>query len=48
MATAVKLEKTPGTIRTAAPAMGEHSRQILGEAGLSAAELDALAAEGII
>jgi crotonobetainyl-CoA:carnitine CoA-transferase CaiB-like acyl-CoA transferase len=48
MATAVKLEKTPGTIRTAAPAMGEHSRQILGEAGLSAAELEALAAEGII
>ena len=48
MATAVKLEKTPGTIRTGAPAMGEHSREILGEAGLTAAELDALAAEGII
>ncbi len=48
MATAVKLEKTPGTIRTGAPAMGEHSREILGEAGLTAAELDALTAEGII
>jgi len=48
MATAVKLEKTPGTIRSGAPAMGEHSREILGEAGLTAAELDALAAEGII
>jgi crotonobetainyl-CoA:carnitine CoA-transferase CaiB-like acyl-CoA transferase len=48
MATAVKLEKTPGTIRTGAPAMGEHSREILGEAGLTAAELDALAADGII
>jgi len=48
MATAVKLEKTPGTIRSGAPAMGEHSRGILGEAGLTAAELDALAAEGII
>ncbi len=48
MATAVKLEKTPGTIRTGAPAMGEHSREILGEAGLTAAELDALAAEGVI
>jgi crotonobetainyl-CoA:carnitine CoA-transferase CaiB-like acyl-CoA transferase len=48
MATAVKLEKTPGTIRTGAPAMGEHSREILGEAGLTAVELDALAAEGII
>jgi crotonobetainyl-CoA:carnitine CoA-transferase CaiB-like acyl-CoA transferase len=48
MATAVKLEKTPGTIRTGAPAMGEHSREILEEAGLTAAELDALAADGII
>jgi len=48
MATAVKLEKTPGTIRSGAPAMGEHSREILGEAGLTAAELDALAAEGVI
>jgi crotonobetainyl-CoA:carnitine CoA-transferase CaiB-like acyl-CoA transferase len=48
MATAVKLEKTPGTIRTGAPAMGEHSREILAEAGLTAAELDALTADGII
>ncbi len=48
MATAVKLEKTPGTIRTGAPAVGEHSREILAEAGLTAAELDALAAQGII
>jgi crotonobetainyl-CoA:carnitine CoA-transferase CaiB-like acyl-CoA transferase len=48
MATAVKLEKTPGTIRTGAPALGEHSREILGEAGLSPAELDVLAAQGII
>jgi crotonobetainyl-CoA:carnitine CoA-transferase CaiB-like acyl-CoA transferase len=48
MATAVKLEKTPGTIRTGAPALGEHSREILAEAGLAAAELDALAAQGII
>jgi crotonobetainyl-CoA:carnitine CoA-transferase CaiB-like acyl-CoA transferase len=48
MATAVKLEKTPGTIRTGAPALGEHSREILAEAGLAAAELDELAAQGII
>jgi len=48
MATAVKLEKTPGTIRTGAPALGEHSREILGEAGLAPAELDALAVQGII
>ena len=31
-----------------APALGEHSREILGEAGLAPAELDALAAQGII
>jgi len=48
MAPAVKLEKTPGTIRTGAPALGEHTREILGEAGLVPAELDALAAQGII
>jgi len=48
MAPAVKLEKTPGTIRTGAPALGEHSREILGEAGLAPAELDVLAAQGII
>lgn len=48
MATAVKLEKTPGTIRTGAPALGEHSRDILAEAGLTAVEMDALAAQGII
>jgi formyl-CoA transferase/CoA:oxalate CoA-transferase len=48
MATPVKLEKTPGTIRTGAPALGEHSRDVLREAGLTAPEIDALAAEGII
>jgi crotonobetainyl-CoA:carnitine CoA-transferase CaiB-like acyl-CoA transferase len=48
MASAVKLEKTPGTIRTGAPALGEHSREILAESGLAAVELDALAAQGII
>jgi crotonobetainyl-CoA:carnitine CoA-transferase CaiB-like acyl-CoA transferase len=48
MATAVKLEKTPGTIRTGAPALGEHSREILAEAGLTAVELGALAEQGII
>jgi len=48
MATPVKLEKTPGTIRTGAPALGEHSREILLEAGVTAAEIDALAAARII
>ena len=48
MAPPVKLEKTPGTIRTGAPALGEHSREILAAAGLSGAEIDALAADRII
>jgi len=48
MATPVKLEKTPGTIRTGAPALGEHSRDILRETGLTTAEIDALAADGVI
>src|SRR5499426_3839120 len=48
MASPAKLEKTPGTIRTGAPALGEHSREVLREAGLTAAEIDALAAERII
>ena len=48
MASPVKLEKTPGTIRTGAPALGEHSRHILQESGFTAAEIDALAAQRII
>ena len=48
MATPVKLDKTPGTIRTGAPALGEHSREILRDAGLTAAEIETLAAERVI
>ena len=46
--TPVKLAETPGTIRSGAPTLGEHSRDILGEAGLDAAEIEGLAARGII
>jgi formyl-CoA transferase len=48
MASPVKLEKTPGTIRTGAPSLGEHSRDILLASGFTAAEVDALAAQKII
>jgi crotonobetainyl-CoA:carnitine CoA-transferase CaiB-like acyl-CoA transferase len=48
MANPVKLEKTPGTIRTGAPSLGEHSRDILRETGLTTAEIDSLAADGVI
>src|SRR6266404_4914788 len=48
VATPVKLEKTPGTIRTPAPLLGEHSRDVLAEAGFAPAEIESLAAHGII
>jgi crotonobetainyl-CoA:carnitine CoA-transferase CaiB-like acyl-CoA transferase len=38
----VKLSDTPGAVRRAAPSLGEHSREVLLEAGLSAAEIAAL------
>jgi crotonobetainyl-CoA:carnitine CoA-transferase CaiB-like acyl-CoA transferase len=46
--TPVKLSATPGRIRTGAPALGEHTREILAEAGLAMEEIDALAAAGVI
>jgi crotonobetainyl-CoA:carnitine CoA-transferase CaiB-like acyl-CoA transferase len=44
----VKLEKTPGTIRTPAPLLGEHSREVLAEAGFTTAEIEQLAARSVI
>lgn len=41
----VKFSKTPGAIRTAAPLFGQHTREVLSEAGFTAAEIDALFAE---
>ncbi|HEX7785963.1 MAG TPA: CoA transferase [Methylomirabilota bacterium] len=48
VATPVKLEKTPGTIRTPAPLLGEHSEAVLTEAGFTKAEIEQLAAGRII
>jgi crotonobetainyl-CoA:carnitine CoA-transferase CaiB-like acyl-CoA transferase len=48
VATPVKLEKTPGTIRTPAPRLGEHSEAVLAEAGFTEAEIEQLAARRII
>lgn len=48
IATPVRLEKTPGTIRTPAPSLGEHSRDVLAEAGFTGAEIEALAERRII
>jgi alpha-methylacyl-CoA racemase len=42
----VKLSRTPGTVHTPAPALGEHTREVLAEAGLSAEEIEGLLASG--
>ena len=46
----IKLSRTPGAIHTPAPALGEHTREVLAEAGYSEQEvgemLDSGAAAG--
>ena len=44
----VKLSATPGSIRRRAPALGEHSAEILTEHGFTGGEVDKLLAEGVI
>ncbi len=44
----VKFSDTPGGIRGPAPVLGQHSREVLGEYGYGAAEVDALIAEGVV
>jgi len=43
-----RLSDTPGRLRRPAPALGEHTAEILGLLGLAHAEIDGLAREGII
>ena len=45
---AIKLSRTPGAVVTATPERGEHSDEILGEIGLSAAQVAELRASGAI
>jgi crotonobetainyl-CoA:carnitine CoA-transferase CaiB-like acyl-CoA transferase len=45
---APKFSLTPGSIRSHAPELGEHTRSILGELGLSADEIDALKEKGVV
>lgn len=43
-----QFEATPATLRRPAPLLGEHNDEIFGALGLSADEISALAAEGVI
>jgi crotonobetainyl-CoA:carnitine CoA-transferase CaiB-like acyl-CoA transferase len=44
----VKLSRTPPGLRRLPPAFGEANREVLAEAGYSAAEIDRLIAEGVV
>src|SRR5437016_1090747 len=43
-----RLSQTPGRLRHPAPALGEHTAEILGSLGLDRAEIEGLAREGIV
>jgi formyl-CoA transferase len=43
-----RLERTPGTVRTPAPRLGEHNREVLREAGIDDVRYEALRAAGAI
>jgi formyl-CoA transferase len=43
-----KLSLTPGTLRTPAPALGEHTEAVLRQAGISETALAELRAKGVI
>ena len=44
----VKLSETPGGVRNRAPALGEHSREILKGAGYAASEIETLIQSGMV
>jgi crotonobetainyl-CoA:carnitine CoA-transferase CaiB-like acyl-CoA transferase len=46
--TPIRFSATPGTIRTPAPALGEHTDAVLGEAGLTPAEIAGLRKVGVL
>ena len=48
VAPAVNLSETPGRIRTAAPEFGQHSEEVLLEAGYTWDEIEALRSDGVI
>jgi crotonobetainyl-CoA:carnitine CoA-transferase CaiB-like acyl-CoA transferase len=44
----VRYSATPASVRRPAPTLGQHSREVLTEAGYTAAEIDALQAAGVL
>ena len=48
LGTPIKLSRTPGGPRTRPPHFGEHGEAVLREHGFSAAEIEALAADGVL
>jgi len=44
----IKFSETPGGVRRAAPVFGQHTREVLREHGFSDAEIDRMAAQGVI
>lgn len=48
LATPIGFSETPGTIRTPAPRLGEHTEAVLVEAGVTAAELRELRRQNVI
>jgi alpha-methylacyl-CoA racemase len=44
----IKLDRTPGSVDAPAPALGEHTREVLAEAGYSDEEVEALLADGAV
>ena len=42
------MSETPWELRRTAPLLGEHTAEVLGEAGYGAGEIDALAAAGVV
>jgi len=43
-----RLSGTPGGIRRTAPAIGEHTAELLEEAGIASADVEAMSARGVI
>jgi alpha-methylacyl-CoA racemase len=44
----VKMSRTPGAVDAPAPALGEHTREVLGEAGFDDEEIEAMIESGAV